>query len=605
MKEAASLIVRLADRYFNDGQLTRKFNRYELAQEVYDDDKVLSNLELVQDIEPYGVSLIKERVDGLVGRVAGAYDDAEPYFIFKGGTAGQLGKGSDWASVSELREAREHDTHLAYEADNFTFKVHESARLATIKGRAPFRISWSVRRRGEGWQDAEQVKDSDLEFAGPSRETIPPEDFIWYPLYAREVSEVRMIGHLFPQATGEIERLQAAGEYFEVELSPVHEQEEEAEEEEDLAPDLLSVIVRLPVGMDREGPRRAYRCTVHKGQEQMLYMRGYDLPMPDYFAPGMRYDPVTFWPSHSVASSMFESQTMINDARTAQMLEAVARSKNTVFGIGSITEQTTYPLEIGSLVMLRGVQDIKSFPIAGTSGPALEALAEAAKTDADAVSISRTAMGALPADPQNPVTMSGALQGSSDAVKEYARNFNMEEVRAAQFVQMLIQRNWPSFKRFHGDRLRTRRASDWRPQFTISPNGQGPTNNPQLMTDQLGIFVKALDGLGIERAPSDLVLDTAEVARALAQNFSNLNTEKILIGREALPQVPPGEDGAGIGGPLDVERAIPAELPPELLDVLAGAPPEVLAELLGEPALDVPPGAGEVPLGVPPPGVVA
>lgn len=579
MKSAAEFLTRLRENYLGDPVRQEKFARYDLAQDVFDDKKILTHLNQ-GDIEPYGIPEMRKQVKGVTRMVASAFDTAEPFYIFKDGPD------------TELREAREHDTHLALETDDYPDRVRESARFAAIKMRGPYRLSWEVRKRGEGWLDSSQVKDNDIEFAGPKRESIRPEDLIVYPLSQQKLTDMRMIGYRFDRPMFEIWERQARGEYFDqenVDIPPIHEQATAAENEEDWAPDLVYCVVKLPKGMDRTNPLQAYECVFAPSCREMLFMAPFTFPMPLIFAPGFEFDPLEFWATHSLASSMFEPLTMLNDAQTTRMLSGVAASKKVVFVHGHPGEMVTEQLNQGDMVVIRG--DAQVTPIE-TSTPAagdLQALAEEARRDGQGVTgHSDVANGQLPEASQTATATGGALQGTADEGEEKRRNFYREEIRGIQAIQILIQRNFKSFKQFHGDRLVTKSAKDWKPSFTILPNSQGPQNNPLLTNQKLRDLVELLQSIGIpwlEDVESGAALNVGvaiskrEFARAIEQNIDlPMTTEKIIVDTDEIAEIPnePIAEGGplAVGGPEDI---LGAGIPPELLDIILAGGPEGMA----------------------------
>lgn len=621
MQQAAALICRMIEDSLTDPERVRKFERYQLAQDVFDDKTILSHIEIAPDIEPYGIPQTRKQVKGAIRMVAGSFDGADPYYVFKGGSQ---------EAPSELREARENDTQLALETDQYTEHVRETARLAAIWCRGPFRVTWEERRKGEGWINSALVPEGDMEFVGPHRETIMPGDFVPYPLSAKQLVRCRLVGHRFDLPMSTIWQRQDDAEYFDkenVEVAALHEQTGPATENKDFRPNLYSVLVKLPPGMDDSKPLEPYRCTVVKSQITMLSMEESDKPL-DYFAPGYEFDPKEVYATHSLASSMFEPQTMLNDAQTIRMLAGIAASKRLTFITGYTGEPvTSSPYMLGDTVYLRGAAKVQSVDTSSPSDRDLASLAEEARKDAQGVTgFSEVAAGQLPEASQSATATSGALAGTADEGEEKRRNFFAEEIRYVQYVQLLIYRNFQAFKRFHRDRLKTTKASDWKPQFTIAPNGLGPSNNPELTIRKLDTLAGAFQKLGIPwledveagTAPNiGVAVSKKELAKAIEQNLDlPMNTEKIIVDTTSIaappPVQPPIGGGAGGfpqgGGPDAIlGPAGNGGIPPELLALLAGGqppgipPPMALAPPGGQyglPGLPVGVGAG-LPGGIP------
>lgn len=616
MAEAAELIVRLTEGAGTDPEWTEKQGRYQLAQDIFDDKEILSNLEIVREIEPYGVPLLRRQVKGVVRLVVSAFNGANPYYIFRG---------SSEEPDTELREAREQDTQLLLESMGYKKSLRETGRIGAIWGRGSYVCDWEEKPKGNGWMDASQVKDGEMEYVGPTRTSILAKDLILYPYSQSEITELRMFGYRTDMPMFEIWEKQETGVYFGkdiIEVEPRHDQNTYAEHPDDYAPDLLCVTVKLPVGMDRSKPLQAYKCTVAKTQKAMIYMKAYDLPMPNIFAPGFELDPLTFWPTHSLASSMFEAQAIVNDTVLARMLAGVASSKKLIFITGRLGEMVTHHFGLGDVAHLPG--DPKVYPI-DTSQPADGALADLnreAREDAQGVTgFSEVAAGQLPEASQTATATGGALQGTADEGEEKRQNFFDEEIRFIQLIQVYVARNFKALKKFYGKRLRTKSAKDWTVRFTIEPNGQGPANNPELTITKLKALVELLTSLGIpwledveEGAVPNvgLAISKKEFARAVEQNLDlSMSTEKILVDTTNLvtPEPEPEVGAFQVGGPEDIlgAGALPPELlagiaggiPPGAMD-MAGIPPELLfgADQLPIPAGPIPPellAGGDIP----------
>lgn len=618
MAQAADLIVRMTESAWTDPTFIEKKTRYQLAQDIFDDKQILTNLELVREIEPYGVPLLRRQVKGVVRTTVSAFNGADPYYI---------AHGSAEEPNTDLREAREADTQLLMEALGYKKCLRESGRLGAIWARGPFVCEWEEKPKGGGWIDSSQVKDGEMEYVGPTRTTILPKDLILYPLSQPEIVEMRMIGYRTDMPMFEIWEKQDTGVYFDretVQVQPHHDQDTVAENEEDYAPDLLCVIVKLPPGMDRSKPLVAYRCTVAKNQKAMLLMKPYDLPMPNIFAPGFELDPMQVWPTHSIASSMFELQAIVNDTVLARMLAGVASSKRLVLMSGRLGEMVTHHFGLGDVVHVPG--DPKVYPI-DTGQPAdgvLSDLNQEARSDAQGVTgFSEVAAGQLPEASQTATATGGALQGTADEGEEKRQTFFDEEIRFVQLIQIYAQRNFNALKKFYGKRLRTKSAKDWAVPLKFEPNGQGPSNNPELTITKLKAFAELLAGLGIpwledvESGAAEnigLAISKKEFAKAVEQNLDlSMSTEKILVNTENIPAVAPEPvpgDGAFPIAPPD-QFLGGGQLPPELLGAIAGSVPGLPVGMAGGPpplafgADQLPVLAGPGPLELPPGGDIA
>lgn len=597
LQEAANTIALMIEAYNNNPARLEKFERYQFAQDVFDDKKIPSNLVIVKDAEPKNYPLLRKQVKGVSRLVVSAMNGMDPYYVFSGD------------GDPDLKEAREKDTQIALEADKYKVKLRESARIAAISARSPYRIVWEERLSGEGWRNVAEVKDGDVEFAGPTKEYILAEDFGMFTLKARDLSEARCIWHRTNRPMFEIEEMRSRGEYFNEDIAPlaaVHDQDTDGVSEDNFEPNLYTGIVRLPTGMKKSEPLKAWRFTMHLDQRCMLYFKEYDLPMPEYFAPGFEYDPLDFWPTHSIASSIIPMVAELNDAQFTRLMSAVAAFKRSILVSGYAGEMTQQSAGMGEMMMFRG--DPK-FTVVQTTTPSdkdLAGLANDAKTYAEGVTgFSDVAAGQLPEASQSATATGGALQGTADEGEEKRHNFFDEEVRAIQFMQILIARNFKSFKRFHGDRLKTTSAKDWKVRYKIGPNGQGANNNPELIQKKIELFMQIIQTLGIPWL-EDIQEGAAGVPNqgiaiskvGLLKFFQNnldmpVSMENIIVDTSSIPTPAPAEqpDPALVAGP----DALLGGIPPELLGMLggggalpipAGLPPAPPPAALGGSAVD-------------------
>lgn len=606
LKEAASRCVRMIDSFKSDPMRTKAFDRYNYAQDVFDDVRTPSNLQVVEDVDPKNWPLLTIQTLGAIRLVVSAFNGADPYYVFKGG------------DDIDLRESREKDTQLALETDAYKAKLRETARVAALKARGPYRIVWHEEKKGEGWADASQIKDGEYSFVGPKQETLEADDFGLYPLSVDKIQDAMAVWHRFDRPMYEIWAKQDRGEYFSremVEVEAIHEQNTNVEDPEDYAPDLYSGIFKLPPGMKREKDLVAYRITLLYSQQEILFIEPYSLPMPDYFAPGFHYDPVKFYPTHSLASRTIPLNAELNDTQLARLVGAVAGFKATNIVTGHMGEMTTAHVGLGETLMIPNA-GAKVYSLATTNPPSgdLMALAREAREYAEGITgFSQIASGQLPQASQTATATGGALAGTAEEGEEKRQNFLEEEVRAVQFRQILIRRNFKAFKKFHGERLQTKKASDWDEQFTIGPNGQGLNNNPEAVQEKMKMFVEALAAIGIpfledvEAGKAENVgvaISRVELAKAIDQNFDfPFSTEKILVDTSGIATVPPVDPGAGPFGEIGPAESLigdPGSLPPELLGIMPPGPempvfdPMALAPFDFQPGLDgqVPPFAG-------------
>lgn len=574
---AAQVVGQMWRAFKSDPNRNAKFRRYEMALKVYNDEVAVSGIDVTPGIDPIQLPLLSTRVDKIVEGLCSQVTNANPMFVFSGGPRDAL----------ELRESREHDTHLALVADGFKLKLRELARSASIQAIGPFRVTWRTVRRGEGWLDTQQAGSGDIVFAGPTFEPFKADEWVGYPTYARSVDEMRLFGHSFPMSIREIEGRQRSGEWLTEEqgaiLSKSHSQQgSNADYVEDYAPTLGCFIVFLPIGMEEGAEWKRYRVVIQEDTDVLLYLAEYDHPDSEYFIPWLRRDTGEFYPSHSAASKMLRSQSAFNDINTARLLNGIASAKKTILASGFLDTMDTLSLGFGQLLAFRGEP---RFTVIDGGGDVrgLDAMAVDAERAADGASgVSQVSAGQLPEPDQSATATSIAATGASAAIEEYQENFYAEIVRAVHFCQYLIAKNFADFKRYHGENLRTKRGSDWRPVFEIGPNSQGLANDPRAVMEKLSVLIGMAQQLGVPFVedvmgdPYKVIMSKQELFSAALANLDfPFSMDKVVI------DVPEEADGENIGvveggaGPeFSADPELLAEisdsLPAELLDPLSG-----------------------------------
>lgn len=595
---AASHVERLIQAWQTEEERRLKMARYRIAQNVIDDKTSISSVQsVIKEIETYQPNLISQRVDGVVGDVCGGYNGQDPYMIYKG------------TEDDELREAREHDSHLAREADNFPLKVRDIGKTAAVWARGPFWVQYKTEYAGS-YYSGEQS--GEIEFSGPCWYPIKAEDYVRWPT---DTERPFIEGHRFREMRFEMLRLQdVEGGYFDDVIIPNENADEgkhNSETSETDRPLAYHLIVMLRPGdhVDQEAadweeakkhPMRAYRMTLLADQPICLALEEYEHPVSEYFAPAMMRDVVEFYPAHSVASKGLPEQIIYNDAITTDILASIAAVKRPVFAGGFVSDMDSIPLDISTLYGFKGKPEFYSPPIAANSGSAMEGIANRMERVTDgAMGQSQVGQGQLPEADQTATATAGALQGQASRTENYAEEFNLPIERAVQFSDYLIWRNWSDFKKFHGDKLKTKSKADWKPRFTVKANGQGPSNNPALTLQKINTAIDAAQKLGLpfaedvdETAPI-IAVSKAELYRDIIDNIDlPSGTENIIIEIER-PQPAPAEPfdplGAGGGGLIPGQEELNGgvSLPPELLDLIlnGGGPPGIPPELLAGPAL--------------------
>lgn len=621
--EAASYIVQLIDTARTDSTIQQKFKRYSVAQDVYDDKQILTKIEFDLDITPYQDPHFKTQVNGAARMVASTFNGSDPYYVFKGGTD------------SDLRQKRERDTHMILEQDGYKDKIRESARLAAIWTRGTYRITNEYRTRSETWENTD-INDKNLDFCGPARETILPQDMVVYPLAQTDMQGFRFVGHRFDRPMYEIWQAQDNGDYIArsqvefpdpaktkapkkatgvtqakgkkqtVDLLGQHDQPTAALFEEDYSPNLYHLIIKIWPGMNRNLPMKAYRMVIAYDEQQILLISPYDYPIPEYFAPGFMYDPVMFWAENSIATSMFETQTIINDSITARLLSAYAAAKPILFVSGAmLTEQQSFPMSLGQVYNIPG--DPKFYSVSGANNPSkdLGILTQEERLSAEKVTgFSSIAQGAVPPPNTTATASAGALQGTSEEGEEKRANFFAEELRMVKFLQIMIRKNFKAIKKFYGDRMQTTSAKDWEPEFEIGVNSQGPNNNPMIVGPKLQTLYQSIRELDIPWAediargasPDEGLAVSKKTFFKLQVNSLDLpfNTEGLVVDTSEQPIAQNNPEPSPFGGQIP---GAGGGIPPQLLGPLAQGAQGLSPGMAGGPQTPMPP-PSPAPLGI-------
>lgn len=574
---AAQVVGQMWRSFASDPARNEKFRRYEMALKVYNDEIAVSGIEVTPGVDPIQLPLLSTRVDKVVEGLCSQVTNANPVFVFTGGPRDSI----------DLREAREHDTHLALVSDGFKSKLREIARSAAIQAIGPFRVTWRTVRRGEGWLDSQQVRSGDIVFAGPTIEPFKADEWVGYPTYARSVDDMRLFGHTFPMSVREIEERQRSDEWITEEqgaiLSKSHSQQgSNADYVEDYAPTLGCFVVFLPIGMEEGAEWRRYRVVIQEDTDVLLSIEEYEHPDSEYFLPWLRRDTGEFYPSHSVASKLLRSQSAFNDINTARILNGIASAKKTILASGFLDAMDTLSLGFGQLLAFRGDP---RFTVIDGGGDirGLDAMSADVERSADGASgVSQVSAGQLPEANQTATATATAAAGASLAIEEYQENFYTEIVRAVHFCQYLIAKHFADFKKYHGENLQTKAASDWRPTFDIAPHSQGLANDPRAVMEKLSVLIGMAQQLGVPFVedvmgdPYKVIMSKQELFSAALSNLDfPFSMEKVVMDvSEEADGENIGDVEEGSGSEFSADPGVLAEvsrfLPPELLDPLSG-----------------------------------
>ena len=600
-KKVAEKLRLMIDAVKSDPIRLARLRRMDLAAEVYDDEQVLSSIDL-EDVTPYQVQLIEPRVTAMVSRAFGSIDDADPNFQLTGGD-------------EMIRERAEKDLQYALEKSQFNAALRIAGKEACLRCRGPFRVTYQTVKKDQGWhalagqsQPGEDTVYSGLVFdpieMGDTPQGNP--NFVWYPTHVRQLEDCRLIAHRFELTIWQIMQRQDRGEYFDdVDIELFHDQESFVEGWEDDSPDLYSGVAWLPEGgayldSGATGDARAavakikpYRFTLAYDQQELLKLTPYTEVRPEYFAPGLWYEAHDFLSKNSLASKMIETQTIYNDSYTVQIAGNVASAFLTALATGGMGDIETFPTGVGRVIFMRGNPQITVMPSRFTGGT-LPQIAADMRDSADAQSrIATTGLGMLPEASQTATATSGAMAGQAEGVRDAIKAVDIELRKAMLYCLELLAANWTAFSYYNAGALMCQSAADLIGPYDVKRNVTSMNNSPEAVTAALEMVLGTAERLEIPIMPGTKVLVGDELFQ-VALNASGLpaNTEKVLIDiGPALEATAPFQE-QGLGG-----LPLPG-------DLTGGIPPELLVGGAGFGQGEIPEGGfGEMEMGAPVPAL--
>lgn len=615
-------LSRQIDAY--NSSMEERVQQWQRTQDVYDETLILTSLNFLDNLEPYNVSLLPQRCDGLAEAVIEPIVSVDPYFIVKG----RGGTGQNLADVQST-------LHYAMEIAGYERKLRETALMASLRGRGMLRLryesiteglladevqvnvmgddedsdnlaspSYKADRTGE--VQPKTSGNPDVRYSGLIIDSFKPEDCVVYPTYSPSIQEARIVGHRFLKSRSDLIERQDAGIYFEDIIIPISNDMlsvDTSPANTDVIADSVidgpllcyDLVVKLtPPG--KKGVKR-YRCTLLKNTRQLLAIEEYDLPTVWYFSPGYKYDLGSFWNTRSVGDRLIEPQTIYNDAYTLIILCAAAGGFANVAVSNWMGESTVQSSGLAKFTLFKG--DPKFFPIPtnGTAAQYLTFLCENLERVADSLArLSQAGLGQQFANGTTATEVNNVVAGQQQGLSTFSKNFCLELERMADLGRWLLDDNWKAFKDYHGDAVSVTDPKELRSRCRIECNGKGNDNTPQTMLAKFAALIQGAQQLGIQPIPSDIKLNTGALFQAMVSALGiTVSTENIIEDPNAI---------SSDTGPAQNE--ILAGLLRQLQGGMAGPP--VQAPNAGMPPGAIPPGpmpgAGSPPIGAgPPPGI--
>lgn len=549
-KDLAGRLRRMVTAF--EASVGDKFDRYDLAQRVYDDKEVMSSLDFLEDYTPYNVPLLQIRMRGLVQNVCGGYTSMSPYWVVKGG--------SDEVS----RDAAENDLTKAFELAGFDLKVRQMGYVAALKARGPARLTYQTYRTDgtdRTYSDTQGFSSGDVSYSGLVIDPIRAERFVIYPTYAPSPAKSLLVGHWFEEPAIEIREKQLAGEYLD-DWDPLGTDDSGSTDDgrtptivddpEEAPVRVYDTLVRLRAPEGKE--RRWYRVIWAYTSQEVLWIEEYDDPTPNYFAPGFEEEIDEFFPEHSPASRLLELQAIVNDAISLKIFGGAQNAFLTVLASGFVADAQTVRIGIGQLVGFKG--NPQFVPVPSRFDPrGTESAGSDAERYADGVTgASQMGQGQRLGGTPTATEVSVLAQGQASGMAEQRVVFGDELVRMARYGLHLLGKNFREWKRHNGDLVTATSAKAYRDRYILEINGKTAGNNPQAVIEKTRALITAAKELGIQTLPTtkrlsadhllDLVLNALEF---------HVSTSKIVHDtaedHAKNPKVPPFPHAAGAAGP--------------------------------------------------------
>jgi len=548
-------IVSMIDEYdacmASEGLVTR----WKDVQAVYDDEKVLSSLDFIDDVEPYNVAFMQTRIDSLVDHVCGAICGADPVFVFRS------------SEIDDTkRENVEKDIHYLLETARFKSKTRECCLESGLKSRGILRLRYEEIKR-DNLHDHEDLKNlnigSEYQYVGLVIDHIPPESAIVTPLYAEDVSQATMVGHRKYMRLGDIRARQRAGIYFSDKDVPAGDESGQSSKNEDAHGKWIA-DVEVRTKPDGCADELRYRCVLHIQSRTILSLEEYRLPRSSYFSPALRSEPNRFWAKKSIAHKMLETQTIYNDAVTMAIFGTAAEAFPNVVTSGGMAESQKLRMGLNSLIHVKNPMNIQ--PVGARFNPgAIAVLTQLCERIGDSIAkISQAGMGQEFMASTTATAAAGMLAGQARGLSAQISRFGEELVNMADFARYLAAVKFKELKAFHGSQLKTSDPSDYLAHFLITLNGSAGTD-PMSIIQKLELLVQTATGLGVSidaRGTFETILNALD----LPVSTSKILPEQDAIG-EQLGNVPPEQLlglleqlrnrmaahtlAGGIGGPQD------------------------------------------------------
>lgn len=606
-KELAQYICRALDAH--DSAMAARRDEWIRTQDVYDERLILSSMDYVDDVEPYNVALVPQRVDGVVGGVCSPITGMSPYFLFRG-------FGNDAQGLSEVIQD---DVQYAFENAGFDRRLRDMALMAALRGRGFLRLRYEtqtsemiglhteVDSRTDGSISAEgfmieletnplgevehqDVAQEEISYSGLILEVFKPEDCVAYPMFAETITECSVVGIRKWFRRDDVLARQTEGMYFSDAVINIVQDNKGTENQvsadvEDYPFLVYDLIVRYRHPETKKEKR--YRVAYHRTNIEVLALEEYIIPEVYYFAPAMKYEIGQFWPSRSIADRMLEAQTIYNDAYTLILICAAASALPNVAVSNYTGEAQAVKTGIGKFTLFKGTPNFFAIPAQGRAD-ILRYVCESMERVADALSrLSQAGLGQEFRSGATATEVSSVVQGQTAGINEYVENMGIELERMANFARYLLAANFDAWKGFHGEAVKAVSPNNYRVRCTVEMNGKNQANSSQSQLQKVQALKQLLTELQVPSTQPTKVINTDALIELIANALDlNVSTSKVINDIQPQPQI-----GTGVPGLEQLFQEGGAVPPPEVLaDVLrqtAGGLRES-GMVGGDPGLDQP-----------------
>lgn len=471
-------------------------DRWLVGRAIYNVEKEVSSLEIVEGVEPYFIPLFRQRADRIIDSMMDAFLSPSPIVqVVAEADEGQ------WENADDYERALQ---FLALQSG-----LRRTLRRALVEALCS----------DMGIMRVFPKKDMQGRVVGLDSERIRPEFCVGYPCYNTTLNECSTVGHRFELPMREVLRRQRTGEYREVTVNRGSVSEKEhasgyavttavdnyvAEKEEDsLEPVVLYELITEILEGDEY---KKYLCILAYDTKELLSIEPYEYPLNWYIALRIDDEDDVLWPSNSLAQRMQGLSMAFSDGITTlyQGSHAAAFPVITIKGnIGSLKLTKWRP---GMLLPLSGQAEANVLQTQFNPGALPAALTEIRETADAVMGINQLGVGqALPASTRV-AQIESLTESQSQAKQGYADAVSPAIQRYFQLVDMYLAAHFLDFKAVYGGKIPLESPEDVPASYRLEVTGEDMSSTPdqqikkmQFLLELASQPISELDPVKIER----------------------------------------------------------------------------------------------------------